>query len=612
MRTGRRIRGVAVATVAASAMALPAVAGANTYCVHNIWSCLPGEIDKGSNLQGALDDASANPPRDRVRIAGGTYARAGGFSYVDPADPVDIVGAGPDPVGGTALFNSEANPSAQDTLTVSAAGSTVSHLSVAVPRGTGSTNTGIRSQGTLDDVLVFSGSPPSAFATGIFLDAGGRLVNSVVSIRENGLDSIGVEFGPDDVRVRNSVIDASEGLFFHNPGGTARISRASVLTGQVGVVNIGGTVTIEDSLVLVRPEGQLLRDGLLADTTAGDSRIDANHVTLVGPGGDNHAFAVRASATRTAQGRLRNSVISGFDTALARTADPGGTSNLSADYSAYPAHTQSSGAGTLTQLHHSTAAPGFLGPHNFNLAPGSALIDAGDPAGLSAGESPLDLAGRPRITDGDGNCVRRRDIGALEFQAGPRAPRAAAAATPRSARVRRRVTFDARASCDPDGGALAFLWRFDDGRTAAGPLVGHAFARAGRHTAVVTVGDATGRSAKATVEVRVRPFAGVGIPTQTVTASKKGRAPVSVNCPRSASGSCRGRLTLRAKRLGRVGRRGFSIPAGKRRRVRVKLSRRARRALGRGRTIKATASAAARDGAGQRRTTKGKVTIKPA
>jgi hypothetical protein len=67
------------------------------------------------------------------------------------------------------------------------------------------------------------------------------------------------------------------------------------------------------------------------------------------------------------------------------------------------------------------AAPGFVNPagNDYHLAGGSPMIDSGDP-GLSV--FPEDIDGQPRVTDGNGDGVVRRDVGAdetLTFVASP-------------------------------------------------------------------------------------------------------------------------------------------------------------------------------------------------
>jgi hypothetical protein len=58
-------------------------------------------------------------------------------------------------------------------------------------------------------------------------------------------------------------------------------------------------------------------------------------------------------------------------------------------------------------------------------------------------------------------------------------------------------------AADPDGDAVTLAWTFDDGTTATGERVGHAWTTTGTHTATVTATDATGRTASRTLTVAV-------------------------------------------------------------------------------------------------------------
>jgi PKD domain len=62
--------------------------------------------------------------------------------------------------------------------------------------------------------------------------------------------------------------------------------------------------------------------------------------------------------------------------------------------------------------------------------------------------------------------------------------------------------FLARAA-DPDGDAVTLAWTFDDGTTATGGRVAHAWTTSGSHTATVTATDATGLTASRTLTVAV-------------------------------------------------------------------------------------------------------------
>jgi len=75
------------------AVAIPATASAATYCVHVSGSCLPGEINEGSDLQAALTAANGTGADDQVKVGMGSYA--GPFVYAGAGGPAQITGVGP-------------------------------------------------------------------------------------------------------------------------------------------------------------------------------------------------------------------------------------------------------------------------------------------------------------------------------------------------------------------------------------------------------------------------------------------------------------------------------------------------------------------------------------
>jgi M6 family metalloprotease-like protein len=77
---------------------------------------------------------------------------------------------------------------------------------------------------------------------------------------------------------------------------------------------------------------------------------------------------------------------------------------------------------------------------------------------------------------------------------GPPGPPVAAISAPASARTGVLVTFDGSGSWDPDGSIVSYDWVFDDGTTATGLTVSHAFATMGRHSATLTVTDNSGNA----------------------------------------------------------------------------------------------------------------------
>ena len=74
----------------------------------------------------------------------------------------------------------------------------------------------------------------------------------------------------------------------------------------------------------------------------------------------------------------------------------------------------------------------------------------------------------------------------------------------RSVAAHAAAPFDGSASSDPDDGdRLSYAWSFDDGGTAVGPLVTHAFAAPGLHQASLTVTDPTGLSSTGITYIQI-------------------------------------------------------------------------------------------------------------
>jgi hypothetical protein len=118
-----------------------------------------------------------------------------------------------------------------------------------------------------------------------------------------------------------------------------------------------------------------------------------------------------------------------------------------------------------------------------------------------------------------------------------------------------------------------------------------------------TNADGTRFGADATL--RTGSFSGVTIGSRSPAASSRGRISLTLACPRGTSGPCKGTVMITTGRK-RLGQASFTIAAGHRTTVRLKLTARARsllRKAGRhGLAISITASA--RDASGSRATTK--------
>ncbi|HYG75948.1 MAG TPA: PKD domain-containing protein [Planctomycetota bacterium] len=93
------------------------------------------------------------------------------------------------------------------------------------------------------------------------------------------------------------------------------------------------------------------------------------------------------------------------------------------------------------------------------------------------------------------------------------APILQAGVTPTGATPSQNITFSAQGT-DPDGDTLTYLWDFGDGATSTEQNATHAYAAVGSYTAMVTVTDAAGGMASATVLIQVSKA-----PTGRVTTS---------------------------------------------------------------------------------------------
>jgi PKD domain len=547
------------------------------------------------DLQGALDGAASNPGPDTVRIGAGTQQRNAGFTYNNPS-AVHIQGNGGRLIGGaqgTLLRNSTPNASGETVLTViGSPDSTISGITVSIPPGSGTADVGIKTTGAIDNVLVQpqANQRDSASARAVQLQGAASLRNSdvLMGISNNGV-AVEVSGGPaviDDVRLR-----ATDGITAFNAGSLA-VHNARIEFGQSAVIAFAGPVSIDDSALEFNADSGASPIALEVNTTADDSSIAANHVTLVGPPVGGDALQATSNSARKADLSFRNGVISGFDKTFARGATGTGAANITTDFSDYlPGIDADSGPGAITETNHLDVSPGYVSSTDHHLAPGSPLIDAADPTETGG-------------LDGDGNCNARRDIGAFEFTPGPRAPRAVATASLEGDMA----TFDASGSCDPDGDELSFDWTFDDGGGGPGASLQRTFSSPGLHFGTVTVTDSTGRSATSTASV-VLPapgppaFPGAVLAPQRVRASKGRLVKVVVGCPAEAIGSCAGTLSMAGRQL------TFFHAPGTTHKLGVKLSKKAFKKLKKKKRLNFTATAVAHDANGSAKMSTAKITV---
>jgi hypothetical protein len=438
--------------VAAIALAAPALAGANEYCV----DVSPPECDGSfpGDIQGALNAASANPGDDKVLIGIGTYstgvtqAQPTGFSYSAGSGRVEIIGSGQ---GNTALSVPTPvpiNPAVFTQYTIlqliNGSGS-VENLTIAVPTPPTGSNYQLRAVmgvgATVRDVAVTGPGVP-------FNGPGFQLTNSSVEDTTMSLPidlgspaTLGIQlFGTGTIR--DSAVTADTAISHSGPG-TLTAQRLD-LEARLGLQQNGdGTIEAESSIVdLGSRPGAIGLEANNSNNASTAQTINADHMTIVG----GAAGSIGATAVGDSVGiptppdpsndtvnngeigtvTLSNSVISGPETALSVLADTGEVANLTATYSNYTApvvedddisNSGATGNATLTTSNITSHPPMFVSATDFHLQPTSQLIDIGDPAGPALGAEDID--GENRAQDGLPGCPSASDLGADEVPGTP-------------------------------------------------------------------------------------------------------------------------------------------------------------------------------------------------
>lgn len=407
------------AVAAAVALALaPAAAEAAKFCVQKP-KCVKAGGTAQPTIQSALNAALANGPgRDRVEI--GPHTFTDGPFFAATGNPVIVVGVG---IGKTALTRIPTTPGVT-ILRLDDPASRIADLRVRI--NDGSTVEGIRTRGIAERVQVASQSSDTS-QVGVRLDGSGRLVRGRVLMPAAPTStSLGVNLnGSGAVRVAR--LRAATGVLASPPGGgSARVVRARIVATKAGVNATSGNVVVDQATI--RTTGISDPGALVVYPSLGNATLVARHVTAIGDGVTNsvglYASGLAFVTCPVARLVLRNSIVRGFETDIYRSASGGGCSPgepeafVDIGWSVYnPAKVDESGGGEiLRRKGNRNVNPRFRnqGKGDFRLRRRSPLVDRGQPGRPKQGESKVDLAGRKRVLDGDGNGKARRDIGAFE------------------------------------------------------------------------------------------------------------------------------------------------------------------------------------------------------
>jgi PKD repeat protein len=310
-------------------------------------------------------------------------------------------------------------------------------------------------------------------------------------------------------------------------------------------------------------------------TSQGPSVLRADHVTIAGAGGaaQRGVRVTTDAASELASAELEDSIVAGVGVPFSRSAVVGAQSLIGAERVARGGGSSEATGPGATADTTPLPEPAFADA-DYRLPAGSPLIDVADPP--SGDESPTDLTGGPRSLDGTGDCAAAPDIGAREFAPATVYARATA---PAQATAGQAVAFSATGTCDADpSAALTYTWAFDDGTTATGATVEHAFATAGAHTGTLTVtGGGAGRTgtASATVTVsggitadrraprlsKLRRVKGAKRPTLRFTLDEAATVAVRIQRCKAARGACRpAKRSVRARWAAKPGTNTRALP----------------------------------------------------
>lgn len=422
----------AIATVAAAALALSATAGAEaaSYCVTD-----PDCVSSGgtaTTLSAALSAAGSSPAADTIRI--GATSLSGDFSYapgIADAGTLTIRGAGVDQtiVAGAA----GANGVATFNLGKDTAGNltTLSDLTVYAPPTTGSgSSVGILSAGVVERVSVLRGLPiTNGYSTGVSLQGPMAVLrDSAVRIdpggsyTQQGVSTQSPNSGPTTL-IENTTVSAGWGIFASRP---TAVRRTTVRSTSDALQNCNTTLHV-DNTVLRSTAGGTGLEAHSSQCGGNGALTEARHVTIIDDGGYGNGVGCSSNFGAPTTVKLIASIVSGFT-------DPSEDQfTLSADGTAGSACTIRVSASDADLANQSSAGAGpkvltddggnlnadplfaDAAAGNFHLRAGSPAVDAAGTAAIDPLlEGALDRDGLARITDGDGDGVAARDMGAYE------------------------------------------------------------------------------------------------------------------------------------------------------------------------------------------------------
>lgn len=471
------------------------------YCVDAPGTGSPPSGCTGTNepsLQAALSQAAMDPAGtfDSITLPAGTFT--GQFTYSNASTGgqanLSVIGQG---AGSTYIDGSISDAAGLERNAV------ISSLTVQMPSGQNGA-TGVLLNGTIGSVeyVTITGADETG-GEGVSIHSGEVFDASVVL--SGGAHNVAVSASGENDSVYGSTLSANTALLA-DPGSMGASVQRSVLEGsgtggQAALLDDAASSILQDSVLSATGGATALEAESAADVTS----VTAKQLTVVGDAASTGVAALASGGTSASIAMTDSIIADPLAHSITQSVTGGsGNATVTTDYTDYDDATAPTGYVPGAHDPASYLVPGFIAPTgstpNYRLGPTSPLLSYDTTTPSVFGYSSTDLDGLPRMTDGG------RDLGAYQHQS----PTVTASATPSQIAANAPSTFLAVGAIARQGDPLTYAWRFDDGTTATGESVSHAFADAGTHTATVTVTDQYGFSAAATVTVTVPGDSSVG------------------------------------------------------------------------------------------------------
>jgi hypothetical protein len=542
--------------VGGACLVLCGSASAATFCVGSPSGC-SGTTEP--SIAQALSDSNSSPGDNTIEIAGGhTYAEDGLLDL--STDPVSMVGVGSTPPVITAT-----TPTAP-ILDVRATGTTLSNLNIQLPAGwTGYPGLLIEGKVNTAGIAVSQAGTAGNGAVGVQLAyPNAALSNATVSLPGTpAVTTFGVELSANNTSVSDSTLTATEAVYASSVSNVT-VSRVQAIAPFGVTLNDSTGALVQDSVLNV--QGALMPgqagDAVDSQSSTQATSVTLNHVTAYNNMSASGYAGIQAYSTGgfSSSVNVSNSVIQGFEFDLSEV---GTMASVVTDYNDWHSSNAGAGAPPVTRgAHDLDVLGGFVNPAggDFHLTAASQLIDKATPT-MVPGESTTDVYGADRFVAGLGTCSPQiPDIGAAEYQSVP----VAAISAPANAVVGNAVSFGGTNSCSPDANSpiVSYAWSFDDGGSASGATVRHAFSIPGTHTVTLKITTMAGATASKTAAVHVSPASSGGgkpptILSLAISPSKLGKGGATVTYTLSEAASVR--FVVEALMAGRRGAHGSCV-----------------------------------------------------